>query len=154
MSELPKPENDANPLAKLESLREQVAEVDKFLKDEDLSTEDVADLLDEREGLRLQALADVMTRMKLTSFPDIDSKFNEYFRPSKRQELNSRLESVDDKDLEQLKAIELVIVRDAGAQKMDVVFSNAKGQGNINWVDQATEIKPVIDKIQKNQDNI
>lgn len=146
MSELPKPENDANPLAKLESLREQVAEVDKFLKDEDLSPEDKADLLDEREGLRLQALADVMTRKKLESFPVIDDKFIEYFRPNKKGELYTCLESADDVDLEQLQAVRRVIVDDQITQQMSKRFSQAGGRGNTNWVDRATGIKPIVDE--------
>lgn len=144
MNELPKPENNENPLTKLESLREQVAQVDKFLKDEDLSDDDRADLLEEREGLRLQALADVMTRKKLTSFPDINDEFIEYFRPSNRQELYSRLESPDDADIEQLLAIRRVIVDDQVARQMSKRFLQAGGRGHTNWVDSATGINPVL----------
>lgn len=146
MSELPKPEKpESSVLEKLESLREKVAQIDKLLKGEDLSDDDKAELLDEREGLRLQALADVMTRKKLTSFPDINGECVVYLRPSKREELYSRLESVDDADIEQLQAVRRVIVDDQIAQQMSKRFSQAGGRGNTNWVDQATGIEPVID---------
>lgn len=142
MSEQPKQEEHESPYSeKIEGLQEQVAQVDKFLKDEDLSDADKADLLDEREGLRLQALADGLISSKLNPIPELDDEVTRYLRPSMRQELDELIEQTTDKQLaDQLSTIKLVIDKAAAANLIHKVYAGNDGEGVQNSVDGITGI--------------
>lgn len=138
-----KPEASENTSEKIKLLREQVAQLDKFLKDEDLSDADKVDLLDEREGLRLQAFADSLTESKLNPIPDIDDELVVYLRPSMRQELDKLIEQTTDMQLaEKLATIKSVIDKDAAFKLVHQSYASNNGEGVDNSVYRVTGINP------------
>ncbi|MDO8335785.1 MAG: hypothetical protein Q7T74_03340 [Candidatus Saccharibacteria bacterium] len=140
-------ETSQNTSAKIAYLQGRVAGIDYQLANSfngpELTDEQCKELLDEREGLRLQAFADSLTRSKSNPIPDIVEELAMYLKPSMRDELNTLIagKTTSKQLAEQLATIRAVIDKDASFKFMHQLYAGNGGTGVENSADVSTGIE-------------
>lgn len=136
---------------RLARIRQEVADIDALLSFElpikPLTKEEREELLDRREGLRLEALADVMTRSTLDPIQPLDERLLCFLVPSKHGRLQYYAEHPPEGVQKGSVQLALkVIDTDRASHTMHALFKSAGGDADKIqcWVDRATEIKPCL----------